>query len=91
MDGYHVFCDPGITAAHEKERKGKEMRKPKRTICKHFETLQDAKQYADAVNRKLGRRAAFACTLTRLQPTGHGFIELTRYEVAFDTWSDLEF
>ena len=68
------------------------MKAKKRTICRRFDTLQKARDYANTVNSILKRRAAYACEISKLEFTPNGPVMRAQYyEVAFDTWSKLEF
>lgn len=68
------------------------MRTKKRIICKRFETLQQARDYANTVNAILKRRAAIAAEISRLEFTPAGpQMRVIYYEVCFTTWSMREF
>lgn len=84
------FRAPGFSC--KQQMKGGNMKAKKRTICRRFESLQQARDYADTVNAVLKRRAAYACEISKLEFTPDGpQMRVQYYEVCFDTYSPRAF
>lgn len=71
-----------------------------RTVRRRFEGLEEARRYADSVNRKLRRKAAIVSEISRIDYTARPdgwtgnldeLMRLAYYEVCFDTRSKKEF
>ena len=86
------FRAPGFSCKHAHMKRGENMKTKKRTICRRFESLQQARDYANTVNAILKRRAAYACEISKLEFTPDGpQMRVQYYEVCFDTYSPRAF